>query len=95
MRLTTLLKNARFVLAGVSSGFVYFLYTFLEPILASRLLQFELSTIQIGLFFGVEPMFYILASILIQFMPKYIEKRLIIITATVVSFIGFMLVGPS
>jgi hypothetical protein len=34
VKLLKLLSDARFLLAGISSGFVYFLYTFLEPILA-------------------------------------------------------------
>ena len=47
------------------------------------------------MFFAVEPIFYILASISIQYFPKQIEKRLIIMVASVVSFLGFTLVGPS
>ena len=65
LRAMDLLKQPRFLLAATSSGYVYFMYTFLEPILAQRLQTFDLSTLQIGAFFTIEPVFYISASILI------------------------------
>jgi MFS family permease len=51
--------------------------------------------LQIGAFFTIEPVFYISASILIQFIPKQVEKRLVIIVSAALTFIGFIFVGPS
>lgn len=82
-------------MAAISSGFVYFMYTFLEPILAQRLQDFNLTSLQIGAFFTIEPVFYISASLLIRFIPKRIEKRLVIMIAALLTSFGFLLVGPS
>jgi asparagine N-glycosylation enzyme membrane subunit Stt3 len=82
-------------MAAISSGFVYFMYTFLEPILAQRLQGFNLTSLQIGAFFTIEPVFYISASLLIRFIPKRIEKRLVIMIAALLTSFGFLLVGPS
>jgi hypothetical protein len=67
----------------------------MEPILAQRLVQFKLSAVEIGIFFAICPMFYISGSMMVQFIPKQIERRLTITIATVLSFICFLFVGPS
>ena len=41
--LTKLICTARFTMAALSSALVYFSYTFLEPILAPRLVKFDLT----------------------------------------------------
>ena len=82
-------------MAALSSSLCYFVYSFMEPILANRLLDFELSTAQIGLFFAILPIFYIPASILVQLYPTWIDKRVTMITANILSSIAFLFVGPS
>ena len=66
----TLLKETRFIFAAFSAALGYFLYGFMEPILAFRLDQFNLSQLQIGLFFTILPVFYIPTSIVVQYVPK-------------------------
>ena len=58
-----LLCNARFTMAAMASSLVYFCYSFMEPILAERLTDFDLNAMQIGLFFAIYAIFYIPASI--------------------------------
>ena len=58
-----LLCSARFTMAALSSALCYFTYSFMEPILAERLVDFDLNSMQIGLFFAIWPVFYIPASI--------------------------------
>ena len=82
-------------MAALSSALCYFTYSFMEPILAQRLVEFDLNTMQIGWFFALWPIFYIPASILVQFVPNYIEKRVTIILSALMSCVAFIFVGPS
>lgn len=91
----TLLKNRRYLFAAISASLGYFLYGFMEPILAFRLSEFNLTQLQIGLFFTILPFFYIPTSILVQFMPRGVDKRAILISACALSFVVNICVGPS
>ena len=90
-----LLKQPRFLLAATSSGLVYFLCCYPEPILALRLKDFNLTAIEIGMFFAIWAIFYIPSSILVQFLPRKISKRVTIITSSFLCGLGFLLFGPS
>ena len=59
-----LFSKARFTFAAISSSLAYFNYCHMEPILAPRLTEKGLSTMQIGLFFGIFPLAYIPCSML-------------------------------
>ena len=89
------MSSARFTMAALSSALCYFVCTFLEPILASRLIEFNLSSMQIGLFFAIWPIFYIPSSIAIQYVPRWVDKRFTIILASFLTFVAFIFVGPS
>ena len=67
----------------------------MEPILAERLVDFDLTSMQIGLFFAIWPVFYIPASIGVQYFPKSIDKRVTIILSALMSGVAFIFVGPS
>ena len=82
-------------MAALSSALCYFTYSFMEPILAERLLDFDLTSMQIGLFFAIWPVFYIPASITVQYVPRWIDKRVTIILSAFMSGIAFIFVGPS
>jgi len=82
-------------MAALSGSLAYFAYTFFEPILAERLTDFSLTSMQIGLFFAIYPVFYIPGTLLVQFTPKAIEKRLTLMTAVFLTAIGMIFVGPS
>ena len=79
----------------MSASLGYFLYGFMEPILAFRLNYFALNQLEIGLFFTILPVFYIPTSILVQFIPRGVEKRAILIFASAFSFVVNICVGPS
>ena len=53
-----LLRNQKLVAAALCGPISYFSYTFMEPILAIRLLDYNLTKIYIGLFFAICPVFY-------------------------------------
>ena len=82
-------------MAALSSALCYFTYSFMEPILAERLLDFDLSSMQIGFFFGIWPIFYIPASIAVQYIPRNIDNRVTIIISAFLTGIAFIFVGPS
>ena len=93
--MTKLLCQARFTMAALSSALCYFTYSFMEPILAERLVDFDLSSMQIGLFFALWPVFYIPSSIAVQYFPRSIDKRVTIILSAFFSGVAFIFVGPS
>jgi MFS family permease len=82
-------------MAALSSALCYFTYSFMEPILAERLAEFDLNSMQIGLFFAIWPVFYIPASITVQYFPRRIDKRVTIIISAFFIGIAFIFVGPS
>ena len=66
----SLLCSGRYTFAALSSALCYFNYSFMEPILAERLVDFDLSSMQIGLFFAIFATFYIPASVLVCLIPN-------------------------
>ena len=53
----------KFLFACLSATLGYFLYGFMEPVLAVRVGEFGLSQAEIGIFFILMPIFYIPTSI--------------------------------
>ena len=90
-----LLANKRFLFASLSGALGYFLYDFMAPILAIRMKDFEMTQVEIGMFFMVMPIFYIPTSILVQSVPNGVEKRAILILAAFASFFVNLCCGPS
>jgi hypothetical protein len=95
IRTFELLAYPRFFFAAASGALGYFLYGFMEPILAFRVKEFDVDQVMIGLFFIIMPIFYIPMSIMVQKIPNGIEKRAILIVATFLGFIANLCVGPS
>jgi len=58
-----LLRFPKFFFAALSGTLGYFLYGFMEPVLAFRVKEFNLDQVQIGFFFVIMPIFYIPTSI--------------------------------
>ena len=90
-----LLKNGRFFLAACSGSLGYFLYGFMEPILAFRVKDFSLSQFQIGIFFTIMPITYIPTCVLIQKVPSGVDKRALMIMASFILFSINLILGPS
>ena len=67
--LIKLLCAPRCLFAALAGTLQYFGYCYMEPILASRLKQFDLDTMQIALFFTIFAITYIIATVLVQFLP--------------------------
>jgi MFS family permease len=95
LSLVRLLMIPRFILPCVAAGLCYFAYSSMEPILARRLTDFNLTQMEIGMFFAICPVFYITGSLLVQLIPKQVERRLTIVVFSLLNFICFLFVGPS
>ena len=95
MTIGKLLCTARFTMAALSSALCYFASSYLEPILAQRLLEFNLSSMQIGLFFAIWSVTYIPAALASQMIPERIDRRAVIILSSVCCAVAFIFVGPS
>ena len=50
---------------------------------------------QIGLFFIIQPVTYIISAVGVLYVPERIEKRVVIIIGAWCAAISFLLVGPS
>ena len=84
-----------FLLTSLSSFFAYFEYWYLEPILSIRLEDFNLTPIEIGLFFWSYAATYTAASLVVfWFTKRYNKKGFICIWMLIWSLTNF-LVGPS
>ena len=90
-----LLCSARFTMAALSCALCDFLCVFMEPILAERISDFDLTSMQIGMFFAILPIFYIPSSIMVCYLPNWIDKRFTIIMASALSGVAFIFIGPS
>jgi hypothetical protein len=90
-----LLAYPRFFFAASSGALGYFLYGFMEPIMAFRVSEFNVDQVWIGMFFIIMPIFYIPSCILVQQIPNGIEKRAILIFATFLGFLANLSAGPS
>ena len=89
------MSSTRYVFAATAGGLAYSHFCIMEPILAQRLVEHNLSTMQIGLFFSIFPLFYIINGMLMPLVPKKIDKRARMITAAVIYCIGCLCIGPS
>ena len=90
-----LFSSARFAMATLSGALSYFPYALMEPILALRLTDFNLSSTQIGLFFAIWPIFFITSSQIAKLLPTSVDRRVPLMLSTLLSGIIFFLIGPS
>jgi predicted MFS family arabinose efflux permease len=85
----------RFILAPISGSLCYFSYTALEPVLAIRLQDFDLSSIEIGVFFSLYALLYIPGGLLVQYTPARWERRSVLLTAILLAGCACLFIGPS
>jgi MFS family permease len=90
-----LLMAPRFLLAGLSAIIMEFMWTAMEPILAPQLVIHKLSQMEIGIFFALLPVAYMISGLGIQMIPKNIERRLTMIAGALMGFLAMVLTGPS
>ena len=67
----------------------------MEPILAKRLEDMDLTQVQIGWFFMLLPAAYIPSSIAVEKLPRRWDKRILLIVGMIFCGLSLFLVGPS
>lgn len=90
-----LLSIRRFLLASMGGMMANILYCFMEPVLAFRLSEFDISSFQIGMFFSIQPISYIILSFSISWFTKMYSNRGLIMIGAVLCGFSMFLVGPS
>lgn len=79
-------------IAGMIS---YLIFCSQEPILSLRFVDYDITQIQQGLIFGINPMMYTVNTILIPYtVPTWVEKRLTMIIGLFLCAIFTTLIGP-
>ena len=85
----------RILHAAISATVVYFVYGTLEPILALRLLDYDLEYVATGVVFGIFPLTYLIGTLLFTCdIPKWIARRVMIITSLFILSVATCFVGP-
>ena len=95
MTVCGLFASARFTMATLSGALGYFPYALMEPILALRLTDFNLSEVQIGIFFAIWPSLFLTSSIISRHLPNSVDKRVTLMLSAFLSGMIFFFVGPS
>jgi MFS family permease len=90
-----LLTTRRFLIASMGGMMSNFMYTYMEPVLAFRLSEFEISAFQIGMFFAIQPISYIALSFTISWFTSRYANRGVIIMGALLSSVSMLCVGPS
>jgi hypothetical protein len=92
-----LVSIPRFAMAALANVLCQLQYSSLEPILAPRLSErYGMDAGQIGHFFIIMPIFYIMSSVGALYIPQWVERRMVIIVCTSwACTVAYFLVGPS
>ena len=71
------------------------IYDVPAPILSLRLVEYDLKSTQIGIIFAIEAIFYIVGTFMVPYIvPKWIEPRVTLLTASFLVGLATALVGP-
>ena len=92
---TKLLWTRRFLLGSMGGMMANFMYCYMEPVLAFRISQFDISSFAIGMFFSIQPISYIFVSFTISWFTKIYANRALIMGGAWFWALSMCLVGPS
>jgi len=90
-----LIFTRRFFLAAMGGMMANFMYCYMEPVLAFRISEFEVSNFAVGMFFSIQPISYIIVSFTISWFTKIYANRGLIMIGALFSSFSMLLVGPS
>ena len=90
-----LLKCPRIVFAAISCCLSSVVFATMEPILALRMADFSLTTIETGLILSIFPIVYIFGTLLTPCIPSSIDKRVTLIVSSLLMGVFNFFMGPS
>ena len=82
-------------MTAIAAFLCYFQYTYFEPILSVRLLDFEISDFMIGLFFSLNGVSYMFVSLIISWFTDRYDNQMIISFGIFITGFFHFLIGPS
>ena len=92
----TLLRQPKITCSALTILWISASWCFLEPILAKRLVQFDLGKLGIGVMFALSNLVYVPTAFFIQYIPmRYYDKHVVIAISILLTPIGVLFVGAS
>jgi MFS family permease len=89
----TLLATPKITTAALSITWISASWSFLEPILAKRLVHFQVQKRGIGLMFALSNIVYVPTAFGLQYLPKWMEKHFVIALSMLATPLAVLLVG--
>ncbi|CAI2370229.1 unnamed protein product [Moneuplotes crassus] len=90
-----LFKRKVFTLSAVCACLSYYSYSYFEPVLPTRLQEFDISTSEILLFFCIDPSGYLALSWTLSFFTDKYDSKIIIVVTIFICGLAQFLIGPS
>lgn len=90
-----LIKELKFILAGMGGMISVFMLCYMEPVLAFRLEEFNISPTYVGTFFSIQPVSYVILSFTITWFTDMFSNRGLLMFGGLFCGLSMVLVGPS
>ena len=90
-----LISCPRILFGALSCCLSNVVFSQLEPILALRMNDFNLSSVQTGAVLAVLPFIYIFGTLLVPCLPSWIDKRVTLMLSNVLMGVFTFFIGPS
>lgn len=90
-----LLCTGKFLFAGLGGLMAMFMFCFMEPVLAFRLQEFNISPFLIGIFFSIQPVSYVVLSMGITWFTGNFANRGLLMAGGLLSSLCMAFVGPT
>lgn len=87
--------NKNYTMSALAAFWAYFNYWYLEPVLALRLMEFDLSPTVIGLFFWIPALSYMVSCFWVSWFTSRFDPKLVIAAGMGLWGLSQFLVGPS
>ena len=93
---SSLLRHPKITCSALTILWISASWCFLEPILAKRLVQFDLGKLGIGVIFALSNLVYVPTAFFIQYIPmRFFDKHVVIAISILLTPIGVLFVGAS
>lgn len=90
-----LICTSRVIFAAIAGTTMSMVYGIFEPTLSLRLVDYpDVTHSTEGLIFGIQPLFYLVSTLAAPCIPKWVEIRVTLITATLLLGVSTLFIGP-
>ena len=90
-----LISCPRIIFSAVCCSLSNVVFSQLEPILALRMNDFFLTSVQTGAVLAIAPFIYIFGTLLTPCLPQWIDKRVTLMSSTILMGVFCFFIGPS